>query len=354
MKDNNHIFDYIVLGQGLAGTVLIHELAKRNSNFLVIDGEEHTTSFAAAGIINPITGRNFIKSWLLEDLLPIALKTYHELENELGFKFLNQLDIVRTVNSIKEENDWHIRKLDVVYTDYLDSLFEDKKLNQLFDEKCKYSRTVNCYQVNIKDLILTYRNKLKAEEKYLKSQIGSNDITITDNIITIKEFQCKNVIFCQGFQACMIPLFKDIAFKFARGHSIIFKCKLDLDFNYKDDFYITPIGDNMYWTGYGNDWNIFDPTIDEQKILELKNAIESKINHGIEIVSTTAGIRPTMLRRRPVVSEHPLHKNVFIFNGLGTKGTSLAPFFAKLMIDQIFDKKEIPKDLKVSYQDASI
>jgi glycine/D-amino acid oxidase-like deaminating enzyme len=32
------------------------------------------------------------------------------------------------------------------------------------------------------------------------------------------------------------------------------------------------------------------------------------------------------------MGNHPHHNNVFIFNGLGTKGVSLAPYFAKEML----------------------
>lgn len=354
MKSNNSVYDYIIIGQGLAGTVLVHLLQKRTSNYLVIDGEKHTTSFAAAGIINPITGRNFIKSWMIDELLPIAIETYTDLEKQLEIKILNKLGIIRTIDSVREENDWQVRTLDSQYEMYLDKLIESKELNQKFNDNCKYSVTKSCYQVNIKDLILAYREKLKSEGKYLSLYVDVKKIEINNDIIVINNLKCKNIIFCQGFKAIENPLFKNIAFKFSKGHSIIFKCDLDIDFNYKDQFYITPIGDKLYWTGYGNEWNTLDENIDEVKITEIKNLIEKKIKQSIEIISTHAGIRPTMVRRKPIVSAHLLHKNVFIFNGLGTKGTSLAPFFAKALIEEIFDDKVISSEYKVSFKDASI
>ena len=43
----------------------------------------------------------------------------------------------------------------------------------------------------------------------------------------------------------------------------------------------------------------------------------------------TAGIRPTVNDRRPLIGLHPEHRSLGVFNGLGTKGVMLAPFFAK-------------------------
>lgn len=338
----------------MAGTVLTHEISKKTSNFLVIDGEKHTASFAAAGIVNPITGRNFIKSWLIDDLLPIAKKTYSELEKKLNITIINPLDIVRTVNSVKEENDWLARSIDSDYTSYLGELFESEHLNKWFNESCKYSKTIQGYQVNLQHLILTYRENLKAEQKYLCQQILSEHIQSEADLISIKGIQSKNVIFCQGYQAFENPYSSNIAYKFSKGHSIIFSCNLPSDFNYKDEFYITPLGNNHFWTGVGNEWNNLDPTIEPDKIKAIKDNIEAKLNQKIEIVSIHSGIRPTMVRRKPLVDRHPIHPNIYFFNGLGTKGTSLAPYFAKMLIDLIFEGKQIPKDLKVSFQDASI
>lgn len=354
MKQNNQIFDFIIIGQGLAGTVFTHELSKKTSNFLVIDGEKHTASFAAAGIINPITGRNFVKSWLIDELLPIAIHTYHEFEKKLNTSIINTLDIVRTVNTVKEENDWLARSMDLEYMAYIGSLFESENLNKWFNESCKYSKTIQGYKVNLQQLILSYRELLKSQNKYLNHQILNDGIQINEDIITVNGMQCKNIVFCQGYQAVDNLFCSNIAFKFSKGHSIIFKCDLPIDFNYKDQFYITPLGDNFFWTGVGNEWDNVNYNIDAEKIESIKQDIESKLNQKIEIITTRSGIRPTMVRRKPLVDRHPFHKNIYVFNGLGTKGTSLAPYFAKKLINLIFDEKQIPKALKVSFQDASI
>lgn len=76
------IYDFVVVGQGLAGTLLSYFLHKNGKSVLIIDDNfKGSSSKVAAGIVNPITGKNFIKSWRIHDFLPEARRTYDELHH---------------------------------------------------------------------------------------------------------------------------------------------------------------------------------------------------------------------------------------------------------------------------------
>ncbi|MFT5168556.1 MAG: glycine oxidase, partial [Saprospiraceae bacterium] len=56
--------DYLIIGQGLAGSLLAYQLLERGKTVQIIDNHHNgASSSIAAGIINPITGRRFAKSW---------------------------------------------------------------------------------------------------------------------------------------------------------------------------------------------------------------------------------------------------------------------------------------------------
>jgi glycine oxidase len=77
--------DVLVLGQGLAGTMLAWELEQAGVSFEIVDhGHAMAATSAAAGIINPITGQRLAKSWRFERCFPIAQASYQALERELG------------------------------------------------------------------------------------------------------------------------------------------------------------------------------------------------------------------------------------------------------------------------------
>ncbi len=60
-----------------------------------------------------------------------------------------------------------------------------------------------------------------------------------------------------------------------------------------------------------------------------------------------AGLRPATLERRPFVGLHPLHPSIGILNGMGTKGCSLAPYFAKQLTDHLVYNMPIAPDADV-------
>mgnify|MGYP000091249533 CR=1 FL=1 len=77
--------DFLIVGQGLAGTILSFFIEKSGKSFIVIDEmPEISSSKVAAGIFNPITGRRNVKTWMADELFPFAEKTYTEIEKLLG------------------------------------------------------------------------------------------------------------------------------------------------------------------------------------------------------------------------------------------------------------------------------
>ena len=83
--------DYIIVGQGLAGTILAQSLLKKNKSFVVIDDATLScASKVAAGLYNPIVFKRLVKSWLADDLLPFMASFYSEMETFLDSKFYYQ------------------------------------------------------------------------------------------------------------------------------------------------------------------------------------------------------------------------------------------------------------------------
>ena len=55
--------DFMIAGQGLAGSLLAYSLLKYNATVKIVDPQLLvTSSIVAAGIMHPITGRRLVKS----------------------------------------------------------------------------------------------------------------------------------------------------------------------------------------------------------------------------------------------------------------------------------------------------
>ena len=80
----------------------------------------------------------------------------------------------------------------------------------------------------------------------------------------------------------------------------------------------------------------------QAKLDELTEGLRDMLNLPYKIIAHRAGLRPTMRDRTPVVGTHPLHKSLHILNGLGTKGSLLAPYYAHILLDDILHNTGIP------------
>ena len=67
---SNISVDFIILGQGISGTFLSYYLQKAGKKIIVIDdAETFTASRIASGVINPVTGRRVVETWMINDII---------------------------------------------------------------------------------------------------------------------------------------------------------------------------------------------------------------------------------------------------------------------------------------------
>ncbi|MBK6997513.1 MAG: FAD-binding oxidoreductase [Lewinellaceae bacterium] len=100
---------------------------------------------------------------------------------------------------------------------------------------------------------------------------------------------------------------------------------------------LVPMGDDTFWVGSTYRWH-FDDTLPGAEGREyILSYLHEMFDAPFEVVDQVSGIRPTMIDRRPVVGHSKLNPKVFIFNGLGTKGALLAPFFAEQLAEEIWN-----------------
>mgnify|MGYP003329001594 CR=1 FL=1 len=82
--------------------------------------------------------------------------------------------------------------------------------------------------------------------------------------------------------------------------------------------------------------------------IRIINKLQKLLNCSFEILQQRAGIRPTVIDRRPLVGQHRVHKNLYILNGLGSRGVLMAPTVAKNLIDFIEKGLALPKDIDIN------
>jgi glycine/D-amino acid oxidase-like deaminating enzyme len=70
-------------------------------------------------------------------------------------------------------------------------------------------------------------------------------------------------------------------------------------------------------------------------------------NYDYEIIDQQVGIRPTVLDRRPILGEHQHYKNIYLFNGLGTKGYLMAPTLSRELSECMLEGTPLDKEISI-------
>ena len=346
MPPSNKIVDYIIVGQGIAGTLLHYALSKRGKKVVIFDqNHEGAATKVAAGGINPITGKRYVKSWKIEALMPEVRKVYAELEDLLDIQIFSDRNIYRILKNAGEENTWLGRSGDPLYIDY----FVEKPSVGTFEKHLNQFPSVGEIkhggQVNISFLIEKYSDYLKSKAQLFIEKFEFEHLNFQSKVV-YKNIEAEGIIFCEGAAAIQNPFFNYLPFELSKGEALTIKIphsKLEKIIRHKVS--IVPTKSEEYWVGASNDWDFSDDKPTEHGKNELKAHLKTILKSEYEVVNHQAAIRPTTKDRRPLLGCHPKFHNMFIFNGLGTKGASLAPKLAEIMCDFLINKKSLWEEI---------
>lgn len=344
------MYDYLIVGQGVAGTLMAHVLLLKGAKIMVYDNDYfESSSMAAAGIINPVTGRKYSLSWQINELLPAAIEAYRSLEKLLETSILRYLPVFRSLHSVKEENDWMLRMQDDRYRNYLGDILKSlpEELKGVIKPPHAGAFIYDAWQVDLPLLILNFRRYLQSLDMYRVGFFDHSSLKINSEYFVYEDLAFKRIIFCEGYKSSKNPFFRHLPFDPVKGEALVIKVEKKLSCNIRDKIFITSIGDHKYWVGSTNEWDFVDAKPSYGKKIQLLNELEDVIACEYEYLDHVAGVRPATKRRRPFVGEHPKIKGMFILGGMGTKGTSLSPFFAKQLADYIYQKKALSPEVDI-------
>ena len=341
--------DYIIAGQGIAGSVLALELIRRGKTVSLIDPGVNNATKVASGIINPITGRNYVKTWMADEIIPFAVNFFKKNEIKLNAAFFKEISVYKLFYSEGNKNDWSSRAGSKDYSAYLKS----NKINTLDNNKVLNSHGSfeinNTYTLNTTIFLKSVKDYLIENDSYINAKINYDEIKFGNNEVNYKKQQASKIIFCEGHSALFNKYFDYLPFSPAKGECLHVEIK-----NYYNDriingnYFTMPLGGDEYYFGSTNEWEFDDELPTKTGREELMNGLKNLTPLPFSVKDHKAAIRPTVKDRKPFLGLHPEHPQMAIFNGLGTKGISLAPFFASHLCDFLESKTELMKEVDIS------
>lgn len=342
--------DYIIVGQGIAGTILAHCAKQSGKTILVIDeSRAHSPSKISAGIINPITGRKYVKSWMIDELLPEAEAVYQSLSELLGFTVFQQQHIIRAFSGNEEESNWLVRSSVPDFQRYVQDEVDLGIYKDIAIPAYGYGEIKGGGRVQVKELIAAYRAELAKKEELLAEKFDFSVANITAEKIDYKGITAEKIIFCEGMGIKENPFFEYLPVWGNKGEVLIIKIP---NFSpkklLKKGVFLVPIAEEKYWVGSTYYREFEDAVPSEHGLATLVKKLDKILDVPYEIVEHLAAIRPTILDRQPLLGTHHTFKNLVIFNGMGTKGASLAPYWAKHLIAALENNTPIDKQANIA------
>jgi glycine/D-amino acid oxidase-like deaminating enzyme len=340
--------DVLIIGQGISGTFLSWYLMKEGRTVMVMDNNyADAPSKIAAGIINPVTGRRLVTVWMVNEVLPFAWKVYSEIGQELGIHAISQRSIIDFFpNPFMREN--FLQKIESG-DEYVHTYPEQNHFNKFFNYEFGCGEIRPVYTANLEALLPAWRKRLIENQSLLEDHFHPGDLIATENGVRYQNIEASQIIFCDGSNSFDNPFFRNLPFAPNKGESLVAIIPgLPTEHIFKKGLMIVPLSEkNHFWIGASYLWDFdnLSPTKAFRESTEKSLAEWLKI--PFTITDHRAAMRPATLERRPFVGFHPLHPRVGILNGMGTKGCSLAPFFAKQLTDHLIYHMPVAPDADV-------
>ncbi len=325
------MLDYIIVGCGVSGTNLAIHLMQSGKSLKIIDDEQSTcSSIVAAGVLNPITGKRLVKSWQSENALPYAKSFYLELEKTLDSKFFYENKILQVCKSKEEEELWLFRKQDPNYAFFLKGKLEANSLECIKDSFGSFY-IEGVARIETEIFCAKAKEYFKEKGLYISDSFDYTLLNTQGDCVEYKELKAKNIIFCEGYKAIENPYFNWLPFAPAKGEILCFKsdAKLPKEIIHKEKW-LMRIDDNSFRCGSTWDRENFNQEVRDEAIEELEKALKNILQNTkyLELCGKSAGVRPCTKTTRPFLGTHPKDPKLHIFNGFGSKGYALSPYFA--------------------------
>lgn len=338
--------DYIIVGLGLAGLAFAEELMHANKSFVVFEDNSQKSSLVAGGVYNPVILKRFTPVWNAKSQLDKALPFYKSLEEKLSIRIDYKFVTRKVFKSIEDQNNWFIASDKTLLVDFMNPNISHENIPGIKGEFGS-GEVLGTGRVDTSGLINAYREYLKSFDCIQFEKFEHNEIVFINDGVNYQDFEAKKIVFCEGYGIKKNPFFNELPLQEAKGELLtILAPNLKIDFLVKSTLFILPLGDDLYKVGATFNWKDKTSNSSEEGRKDLIEKLKKVISVPYKIISQSAGIRPTVKDRRPLVGIHPQHKELLVLNGLGTRGVMIAPSMAHDLF--MFSEFGLPLDNEIN------
>ncbi|TXE06118.1 FAD-binding oxidoreductase [Seonamhaeicola algicola] len=337
--------DYIIVGTGLAGISFCEQLKANNKSFIVFDDGSQQSSMVAGGLYNPVVLKRFTAVWKSTEQLNMALPMYKTIESRLNITIDYKIPVFRKFASTEEQNNWFAASDNAMLANFLSEEII-KNTNTAINAPFGFGKVLNTGRIDVKTLIEAYKKDLKNNNQLQEKGFDYDVLQVTTSNVIYNKIEAKHIVFAEGYGLTKNHYFNNLPLVPAKGELLIIHAPdLKIDFVLKSAAFLIPLGNDNYIVGATYEWkDLSNKTTNKAKVTLLEK-LKNLLNCNFTVVNQVAGIRPTVKDRRPLVGQHENYKNLYVLNGLGTRGVMIGPYVAQKLYN--FIENGVPLDPEI-------
>jgi glycine oxidase len=340
-------FDYIIVGQGVAGSALAVQLLRQRKKILVIDQPaQNRASLKAAGLFNPVTGKKMSKTWMADTIFPYLHRFYSDVEQLTGVRFFYPMPVYRPFLTIEEQNEWMGRSAEPSLQAYIGQVFTSPGVAGAHDAFGGLMLSQGGY-IDTVAYMQAVRGWVERDGLYQEAVFDEAAVTTSATGVNYGPWHARYLVLCQGHLRG--KWFDWLPIRPLKGETLVVRSGFDATCILNRGVYVVPSANGQeFKVGATYDFQQTEGGITAAARAELEEKLGAVLAAGFETLGQDWGVRPTVPDRRPIMGLHPEEKNIAVFNGMGTKGISLAPYFSEILLRSLENGEGLRNDVDVS------
>lgn len=256
------------------------------------------------------------------------------------------MTIEKLISSKDEILFWKHRYEKAELSPFLEKELKENKDPLSSKKAFKIGQTKQTSWLNISELLKDFRFYLDSKDLLIKDTFDFNNLHQNGQYET---FHFDKVVFCEGAAATKNPFFDRLPFSLNKGQILTIKtAELPQNKILKKSVFILPVEKHTFKVGASYSWKWDHENADEEKTNWLKEQISFISDCSYKVEKVEAGIRPAVKDRRPLMGASPIRKNVYIFNGLGSRGCLMAPLLAEELYQHMEHSRPLDKEANIN------
>lgn len=310
--------DTLVVGQGLAGSLLSLALQEQGEEVLVADdGRAVVCSRVAAGLFHPLVPRTGGLTWMAPEIFSRIEPFWKRVEETTERNLIHSMPMYYHAGDAQAQQHWR-QASEALGKPWLDWQ----------QEPFPAASTQAAGRVDIRAFCEAVAERWHAEGRLIQTPFVWEEVYRDAAHWCWNGYRFRRIVFCQGYRAAQEGPFRFLPFQLTKGELLTVRCGHEPPPHaiHKKKAFVIPLGNGLYRIGSSYS-RFFTDDAPEEKRKEQLMAQALDVHpwlEGAELVGHEAGIRPTTGGRRPFLGEHPELKGVFVCNGWGSKGAALA------------------------------